>query len=219
LAESGYTGEPVICLVAQDYPDFKAWGEVTLDLLKRLGMRVDFVAADWGTVVARRAQRLPPGQGGWHMFLGSHSGTLGINPATNYPIRANGDGAWFGWPSASQVEAEVAAWFEAKTLDDERAIARRLNKAALDHVVYAPVGFYLHHQAWRRAAPDFPAPRAAPGRLDHPVSAVVTQGPFFWIADGFIDQNSVQDACYTATLSDYHQQGCSTLYTESVKQQ
>ena len=29
-------------------------------------------------------------------------------------------------------------------------IAHRLNKAALDHVVYAPLGFYLTHQAWRR---------------------------------------------------------------------
>ena len=27
---------------------------------------------------------------------------------------------------------------------------RRLNKAALDHVVYAPVGFFLMYQAWRK---------------------------------------------------------------------
>ena len=29
-------------------------------------------------------------------------------------------------------------------------IARRLNKAGLDHVVYAPLRFFLRHQAWRR---------------------------------------------------------------------
>jgi hypothetical protein len=29
---------------------------VTADLLKRLDMKVDFAAVDWGTVVARRAQ-------------------------------------------------------------------------------------------------------------------------------------------------------------------
>jgi peptide/nickel transport system substrate-binding protein len=28
--------------------------------------------------------------------------------------------------------------------------ARRLNKVALDHVIYAPVGFFLQHQAWRK---------------------------------------------------------------------
>ena len=41
---------------------------------------------------------------------------------------------------------------------------RRLNKAALDHVVYAPVGFFMLYQAWRKNV------------------AGVQQGPlpFFW---------------------------------------
>jgi hypothetical protein len=51
LAQSGYSGQPITCLVAQDIPYLKAWGEVTADLLKRLGMKVDFVATDWGTVI------------------------------------------------------------------------------------------------------------------------------------------------------------------------
>ena len=55
LAESGYTGQPVTCVVAQDQPITKAQGEVTADLLKRIGMNVDFVATDWGTVGQRRA--------------------------------------------------------------------------------------------------------------------------------------------------------------------
>jgi peptide/nickel transport system substrate-binding protein len=58
------------------------------------------------------------------------------NPATNKAIRANGDDAFFGWPNSPQVEAEVAAWFDAKTLVEEKAAVRRLNKAALDHAVY-----------------------------------------------------------------------------------
>jgi hypothetical protein len=55
-----------------------------------------------------------------------------------------------GWPSNSQIEADVAAWFEAKTLEEEKTIARRLNKTALDFVVYAPLGLFLQHQAWRK---------------------------------------------------------------------
>src|SRR5262249_61996532 len=46
LAASGYAGEPVSCIVAQDQPVLKAMGEVTADLLKRMGMKVDFVATD-----------------------------------------------------------------------------------------------------------------------------------------------------------------------------
>jgi hypothetical protein len=47
LAKSGYSGEPIVCMAAQDLAAHKAWGDVTLDLLHRLGMNVEFVAADW----------------------------------------------------------------------------------------------------------------------------------------------------------------------------
>jgi peptide/nickel transport system substrate-binding protein len=150
LAESGYAGEPVSCIVAQDQPVLKAMGEVTADLLKRMGMKVDFVATDWGTVGARRAVKTPPGQGGWNMFHTWHTGAGSVNPASNFQLRANGDGAWFGWPKSDAVEAEVAAWFAAKGLEEEQAAVRRLNKAAFDHVVYAPTGFFLAYQAWRK---------------------------------------------------------------------
>jgi peptide/nickel transport system substrate-binding protein len=69
LAESGYSGQPVTCMAAQDYYFAKAWGEVTADLLKRLGINVDYAALDYGTVVARRAQKTAPSQGGWHLFF------------------------------------------------------------------------------------------------------------------------------------------------------
>jgi len=139
LAESGYAGQPVTCLVAQDTPIIKAWGEVTSDLLKRLGMKVDLVAVDSGTVFARMPQKSPPAEGGWNMFLVWGNGATNISPA-QLLIRANGDGAWFGWPNSLQVETEVAAWYDAKTLDEEKASVRRLNKAALDNAIYAPSG-------------------------------------------------------------------------------
>jgi peptide/nickel transport system substrate-binding protein len=150
LAESGYAGQPVTCLVAQDQPITKAQGDVTADLLKRLGMNVDFAAIDWGTVGARRAVKAAPGQGGWQMFHTWHAGADCINPAVAIGIRANGDKAWFGWPDSAEVETQVTAWFEAKSLDEEKAAIRRLNNAALDSVVYAPTGFFLGYQAWRK---------------------------------------------------------------------
>jgi hypothetical protein len=59
-----YAGEPVTLMAAQDVAYVKAWGDVTVDLLKRLDMKVDFAALDWGTVIARIPQKSPPGQGG-----------------------------------------------------------------------------------------------------------------------------------------------------------
>jgi peptide/nickel transport system substrate-binding protein len=150
LAQSGYAGQPVTCLVAQDQPITKAQGDVTADLLKRLGMNVDFAAIDWGTVGARRSVKTPPGQGGWQMFHTWHAGADCINPAVAIGTRANGDKGWFGWPDIPEVEAQIAAWYDAKTLDEEKGAMRRLNKAALDNVVYAPTGFFLGYQAWRK---------------------------------------------------------------------
>jgi peptide/nickel transport system substrate-binding protein len=163
LAESGYAGEQVTFMAPQDIANLKAWGDVTADLLTRLGMKVDYAAVDWGTMVARRAQKSPPGQGGWQMYVTGVYGVECLDP-TNKWIRANGDKAMFGWPNSARVESEITAWYDAKTLDEEKSIARRLNKVALEDVVCAPLGLLLRHQAWRKN-----------------ISGVV-QGPlpFFW---------------------------------------
>jgi peptide/nickel transport system substrate-binding protein len=164
LVESGYAGQPVTSLMTQDISFLKAFSEVAADMLKRVGVNVDFVATDWGTVGARRAQKSPPAQGGWNLFPSWSAGVSWASPATYPQLRANGDNAWFGWPSSQRVEAEIAAWFDARTLDEEKVAARRINKAAFDDVVQVPLGFWLSHQAWRKN-----------------VSGIV-QGPlpFFW---------------------------------------
>jgi peptide/nickel transport system substrate-binding protein len=150
LAEAGYKGEPITCVVAQDQPITKAQGDVTADLLKQLGMNVDFVATDWGTTGTRRALKNPPSQGGWSMFHTWHAGADCINPAAYTALRCNGDNAWFGWPNSPEVETDITAWFDAKSLDEEKVAMRKLNKDALDFVVYAPTGFFLTYQAWRK---------------------------------------------------------------------
>jgi peptide/nickel transport system substrate-binding protein len=150
LAESGYKNEPVTCLVAQDQQITKAQGDVTADLLKRLGMNVDFVATDWGTVGQRRAMKNPPGQGGWSMFHTWHAGADCVNPASYNGLRANGDGAWFGWPNVPAVEQAITEWFDAPDAVAEKAAMDKVNRAALENVVYAPTGFFLGYQAWRR---------------------------------------------------------------------
>ncbi len=149
LAESGYAGTPVTCVVAQDQPITKAQGDVTADLLKRIGFNVDYVATDWGTTGQRRAMKNPVGQGGWSMFHSWHAGADCINPAVYIAIRGNGDKAWFGWPDIPAVETEVTNWFEAPDLASEKAAIARLNKAAVDNALYVPTGFFLGYQAWR----------------------------------------------------------------------
>lgn len=150
LAQSSYKGEKVVCLIAQNQSITKAMGDVTLDVLKKLGMNVDFVATDWGTVGTRRASKAPPAQGGWNMFHSWHVGADCINPSSYVGLRANGDKAWFGWPTDPAVEAQVAAWYDAATPQAAQQAMDRLNRAAVDFVVFAPTGFFLQYTAWRK---------------------------------------------------------------------
>jgi peptide/nickel transport system substrate-binding protein len=149
LADSGYAGEPVTLMAVQDIAHHKAFGDVTLDLLKRLDMKVDFAAVDFGTVIARGVQKSPPGQGGWQMSAGAYYGVDFADPS-NPALRADGSFPVNGWANNPQIEAEIAAWYDATSLEEEKTIARRLNRLAIDHVVYAPLGVYLEHFAWRK---------------------------------------------------------------------
>ncbi len=118
-------------------------GEITADLLKKIGMTVDFVATDWGTVGQRRASKNPPGQGGWGMFHTWHAGADCANPAGHIAVRASGEKAWFGWPDDPEVEKDVAAWYDAKSLEEEKAvIARRQQGRAWSTSCFIPTGFY-----------------------------------------------------------------------------
>ena len=150
LAESGYNGEKVILMVATDLAITKAQGDVTADLLGKIGMNVDYQALDWGTVGARRSKKDPPGKGGWNIFHTWHAGADCINPAPYTALDAGGATAWFGWPSSQAVEDGIASWYDAGDLAAEKAAAATINRAAFDDVVYLPTGFFRQYQAWRR---------------------------------------------------------------------
>ena len=150
LAESGYRGEPVVLCVATDIGITKAQGDVTADMLGKIGINVDFQALDWGTVGARRAKKDLPSAGGWNIFHTWHAGADCINPAPYTALDAGGDKAWFGWPRSDDVQARIADWYAAPDLAAEKAAIVALNKASMENVTYVPTGFFVGHQAWRR---------------------------------------------------------------------
>ena len=150
LAEAGYKGEKIVLCVATDVHITKAQGDVTADLLGKIGMNVDYQALDWGTVGARRAKKDPPSQGGWHIFHTWHAGADCLNPGPYTALDAGGDKAWFGWPKSDAVQQGIATWYEAPDLAAEKAAIASLNRAAMQDVVYIPTGFFLGYQAWRK---------------------------------------------------------------------
>jgi peptide/nickel transport system substrate-binding protein len=54
LEAAGYRGEKVVLIVPTDQPIATATSNVTADVLKRVGVNVDYQATDWGTLVQRR---------------------------------------------------------------------------------------------------------------------------------------------------------------------
>ena len=150
LKEAGYNGEKIVMLVPTDVPITKAEGDVTADLLGRIGMNVDYQALDWGTVGARRAMKNPIDKGGWNIFFTWHAGADCINPAPYTALAANGDKAWFGWPNSPAVQDGIAAWYAAADAAAEKAALEKTNRAAFEDVVYAPTGFFLTYQSWNK---------------------------------------------------------------------
>jgi len=150
LAEAGYKGEKIILCVATDVAITKAEGDVTADMLAKIGMNVDYQALDWGTVGARRAKKEPPGQGGWHIFHTWHAGSDCVNPAPYTALDAGGPKAWFGWPDSPEIQARIGDWYAADDLEAEKKAIAAINKASFEFVTYGPTGFFLQYQAWRK---------------------------------------------------------------------
>jgi peptide/nickel transport system substrate-binding protein len=151
LAEAGYNGEKITLLVATDVAITKAEGDVTADTLRKIGMNVDYVATDWGTVGARRAKKDPPSQGGWNIFHTWHAGADCVNPAPYTALDAGGDKAWFGWPKSDAVQAGIAEWYDAPDAAAEKKAMEAIDRASFDNVTYVPTGFFLLYQAWRNS--------------------------------------------------------------------
>jgi peptide/nickel transport system substrate-binding protein len=150
LNAAGYKGEKIVFLAAADLAAVNALCQVVADQLRKAGLEVDYQAVDWGTVQARRATKKPPAEGGWNLFVALAAGLDYFNPATHVPLRATGEKAWFGWPTAPKLEALRSAWFDAPDLDAQKAIAREIQLQAWQDVPYIPLGQYFQATAYRR---------------------------------------------------------------------
>ncbi len=150
VEDSGHKGAKVVMVIGTDVPIIKAQGDVTADMLTKIGLNVDYVATDWGTVGARRASKEPIDKGGWNVFHTWHAGVDCVNPGAQPAFYTTGDHAWFGWPKSDAVQSTIDAWFAAPNQDAEKQAVREINKASMDFVTFIPTGFFKGYQAWRK---------------------------------------------------------------------
>jgi peptide/nickel transport system substrate-binding protein len=153
LLAAGYKGERVVVLGATSIPPLHAYSQVTVDLLQRLGMNVDYVAVDWGTVVQRRASKEPPEKGGWNIFLTNLGGAGNVSPAAASAIRS-GPTAWFGWPDMPKMEELRDAWLTAPDLAAQKQIAADMQLLMFEAAPYVPLGYYSGPTVYRSTLRD-----------------------------------------------------------------
>ena len=154
VTDSGYHGEKVALLVPTDFPVLKALGDVGADLLKRIGLNVDYQASDWGTMLQRLAKMDPVDQGGWSAFHTFWSGLDMFNPAVNGSLRGNGKAAGRGWPTSPKLEEFRNSWLASADPAEQRRIAEAMQLQALQDVPYVPVGQMFAATAFRSDITD-----------------------------------------------------------------
>jgi peptide/nickel transport system substrate-binding protein len=149
LEKAGYQGEKIVYLAVNDVPRINAIAEVGADMLRKIGMNVDEVAADWGTVVQRSVRRQPIDQGGWSMFASFTGGYDNSNPGSANLLRGNGLHAYNGWPDSPALEALRDQWLAAGDLASQQAIAAKMQVQAFQDVPFLPLGSYYQPTAYK----------------------------------------------------------------------
>lgn len=150
IADAGYAGEPVLVMGAADNLATQSMAQLAADLFRQLGMNVDYVSMDMGTLVQRRAKQEPPGQGGWNAFVTTYEGLTMADPATNVGLRGNGRDAWFGWPTSPDLESLRERWLDTADMAEQQAIARDIQATAFRDVPFIPLGQIFNSTAIRQ---------------------------------------------------------------------
>ncbi len=149
LEAAGYKGEKIVLLSGTDVPRIDAICEVMNDVGQKLGMNVDYVATDWGSVNQRILMQKPVAQGGWSMF-GIFSGGLDqLSPAYHQMMRGNGKAGTPSWLADEPLESMREKWFRAPSLADQQAIAASMQERAVAVGAYVPCGIFFQPSAYR----------------------------------------------------------------------
>ena len=150
LKAAGYDGAPVLMMAPTDFPSINAMSEVTRELLGKIGMKVEYVATDWGSMLRRMGNREVPAKGGYNLFCTYAPGITQYTPAAHNFLRGSGDKATFGWSVSAGLEGLRDQWLGAPDDAARLSIARQMQRQAFLDVPYVPLGLFYQPTAYRR---------------------------------------------------------------------
>ena len=149
IRAAGYSGQKIVIINPTDFPTIGPFGQITADLLKRLGMNVELVETDWGSLVQRRASKETPDKGGWSIFHTWWPGISIINPAVNATLRGQGERGWFGWYRNDTVERLAGEWLLAATPAEQARLAEAIQAESFQQAPILPLGQFFIRTAHR----------------------------------------------------------------------
>ncbi|WP_375258941.1 ABC transporter substrate-binding protein [Citreimonas sp.] len=149
LEEAGYDGTPIVLMAPTDVVSLVNQPVVAAQALREGGFEVDMQSMDWQSVVQRRAQQAPIGEGGWNMFFTNWMVPEISDPLINVMVNGRGDDAWFGWPTDPEIEEMRSAFVDASSPEEQKEIAVQIQEHVMDNVNYIMMGEYLIPQARR----------------------------------------------------------------------
>ncbi|MBP0491254.1 ABC transporter substrate-binding protein [Pararoseomonas indoligenes] len=163
IRQAGYAGERVVIINPTDFPSIAPMGQVTYDLLQRLGLNVELVETDWGSVLQRRNNRGPVEQGGWSIYHTWNSGGSVVDPVRNNTLRGQGERGMAGWYSSPRMEALVQSWLDAGDLAERTRLAAEVQALAFEDAPTIPIGQFYIQTAYRRSLTGIrPSPTPVP---------------------------------------------------------
>jgi peptide/nickel transport system substrate-binding protein len=150
LSRAGYKGERVALFHPTDQVFYNAMIAVVAQAFREIGLNVDEISTDWGTVVERRTSHEPLDKGGWSMFPAGNPAAEYVDPLLPSGIRGNGKKAWFGWPTDDKLEALRDQWLDETEPAKQKRLCEQIQARSLDLVTIIPLGQYLPPAAWSK---------------------------------------------------------------------
>ncbi|WP_428826705.1 ABC transporter substrate-binding protein [Azonexus sp. IMCC34842] len=147
LRDAGYDGTPVVILNPVDSPVISAFTKVTVDKLRNLGMTVRVEDMTWAALTERRANREAVGAGGWNIF---HTWWLAADVMDPMAIAFSGDRTtgWYGWPNDPVLEDLRGAYVRAKSANERKQIAMKVQKQVVETGVLGVLGQFFEPVAY-----------------------------------------------------------------------
>jgi len=151
MIESGYKGEKILLMGAADIQFLNAFTMVTAENLKKIGVNVELVIQDWGSIVTRRSKNDPPAQGGWNIFHTGSGTASQANPMSSNISPTTCEAAWFGWPCDKEIEKVRQAFIRETDPAKQKQLAETLHRRLWEeNIPVLPVGQYQQPFLWRK---------------------------------------------------------------------